>query len=127
MATVMAPKVLDATGKKFWREVTSKYDLRSDELRTLESACRQLDMVADVTGEWDSLGRPYTTTGSMGQLVEHPLLGTIDRAQKAFELYVKRLALPDEPAGAGAAGGAKANQQREAAQSRWAAAHGKSA
>lgn len=118
-----APKVLNALGKKFWREVTDKYTLRVDELRTLESACRALDMVDLVTQKWVSAGRPLTSTGSMGQLVEHPMLGSIDRAQKAFELYMKRLALPDEAADAGE----KPNQQRQAAQTRWAAAHGRSA
>lgn len=120
---VQAPRVLEAAGKRFWREVTSKYELRADELRTLESACRSLDMVAAVTDEWDRLGRPYMTTGSMGQDVEHPMIGTMDKAQKAFELYVKRLALPDEPEGAGV----KPNQARAAANTKWAAAHGKSA
>jgi hypothetical protein len=118
-----APKVLNTSGKKFWREVTDKYTLRVDELRTLESACRALDMVDLVTKDWTDAGQPLTSTGSMGQLVEHPMLGSIDRAQKAFELYMKRLALPDEAAGAGE----KPNQQRQAAQTRWAAAHGRSA
>lgn len=120
---IQSPKVLEATGKKFWREVTGKYQLRSDELRTLESACRALDLVAIVTAEWETLGRPFTSTGSMGQLVEHPLIGTMDKAQKAFELYVKRLNLPDE----GTAAADKPNQQRDAANTRWAAAHGRSA
>lgn len=122
MATT-PPRVLEATGRKFWRDVTSVYQLRTDELRTLESACRALDLIAQVTTEWETLGRPFTSTGSMGQLVEHPLLGTMDKAQKAYELYVKRLALPDADANAGS----KPNQQRGAAQTRWADAHGRSA
>lgn len=120
---VQAPKVLEAAGRRFWRDVTGTYELRADELRTLESACRSLDMVAAVTAEWDNLGRPYMTTGSMGQDVEHPMIGTMDKAQKAFELYVKRLALPDDAAPAGP----KPNQARAAANTKWAASHGKSA
>lgn len=122
MATT-PPRILKTAGRKFWREVTDKYDLRTDELRTLESACRSLDMVDLVTKQWTENGSPLTSTGSMGQLVEHPNIASIDKAQKAFELYVKRLALPDAKAGAGE----KPNQQRDAAQSRWAAAHGRSA
>lgn len=120
MATT-PPRVLEAAGRKFWREVTGTYQLRTDELRTLESACRALDLIAQVTAEWEQLGRPFTSTGSMGQLVEHPLLGTMDKAQKAYELYVKRLALPDVVDDAAN----KPNQQREAAQTRWGAAHGR--
>lgn len=115
------PKVLQAAGRKFWRDITGTYELRDDELRTLESACRALDMVSLVTEKWVAAGRPLTSTGSMGQLVEHPNLASMDRAQKSFELYVKRLALPDPETGA------KPNQQRDAANSRWAQAHGRSA
>lgn len=118
-----APRILKTSGRKFWRDVTSKYELRADELRTLESACRALDMVDLVTKEWTDIGSPLTSTGSMGQLVEHPNIASIDKAQKAFELYVKRLDLPDGAESAGE----KPNQQREAAQSRWQAAHGRSA
>jgi hypothetical protein len=123
MATTTPPRILKTAGRKFWRDVTAKWDLRADELRTLESACRSLDMVDLVTKEWTDNGSPLTSHGSMGQLVEHPNIASIDKAQKAFELYVKRLALPDEGTGAAEA----PNQQRDAAQTRWAAAHGRSA
>jgi hypothetical protein len=125
MATTTPPKVLEAAGRKFWRDVTAKYTLRADELRTLESACRQLDLLALVTEEWDNSGRPLTSTGSMGQLVEHPNLATMDRAQKSFEMFMKRLALPDQDEGAGEGPIGVPNQHRRAAQTKWAAAHGK--
>lgn len=121
MATTTPPRVLKTAGRKFWRDINSQYDLRADELRTLESACRALDMVDTLTKRWIDAGMPTMSTGSMGQQVEHPLLGSMDKFQKSFELYMKRLALPD------AVGGEKPNQQREAANTRWASAHGRSA
>lgn len=126
MATT-APKVLEVTGRKFWRDVTGKYTLRADELRLLENACRQLDILALVTKKWDDAGRPLTSTGSMGQLVEHPNLATMDRAQKSYLMFVKQLALPDEADEGDEKPAGGPNQHRSAAQSKWAAAHGKSA
>lgn len=115
------PAGLADAGEAFWSEISGKYALRADELRTLESACRALDMVADVRAAWEDEGRPYLTKGSMGQDVEHPMIGTMDKLQKSFEVFVKRLALPDDDAGE------QVSQQRAAAQSRWASAHGASA
>lgn len=109
-----APSTLSTAGKALWSEVTSKYTLRADELRTLEDACAASDMLAEFTKAWSDLGRPYMSKGSMGQEVEHPLIGSIDKQRKARQAFLKLLRLPDEP------GGERPNQQREAAQSRWA-------
>jgi hypothetical protein len=38
--------------------------------------------------------------GSMGQEVEHPLIGSIDKQRKARQSFLKQLKLPDEPGGA---------------------------
>jgi hypothetical protein len=124
MTVIETPKVLGPAGRKFWREVTRKYELRVDELRTLESACVALDLVAELDKEWTEDGRPKTSTGSMGQKVPHPLFTMILAARTKYEDFVKRLALPDDEAGEGEAG--KPNQHRSAAQTKWAAAHGRS-
>lgn len=116
------PAGLGDSGAAFWSEIAGKYTLRADEMRTLEAACRALDMISDVRAAWDAEGRPYMAKGSMGQAVEHPMIGTMDKLQKSFEVFVKRLALPDDDAG-----GEQVSQQRAAAQSRWASAHGASA
>lgn len=118
---VSAPRTLKTAGKKLWRDVTGKYQLRVDELRTLESACRAQDLVVEIERDWNDIGRPKMSTGSMGQQVEHPMFAMLIKAQNAFEAYAKRLNLPD------ADDVSKPNQQREAAQTRWAAAHGRSA
>jgi len=114
------PATLQDAGQTLWREVVEQYDLRSDELRTLEDACAASDMLAEFTAGWIEMGRPYMSKGSMGQEVEHPLIGSIDKQRKARQAFLRQLKLPDD-------GGEKPNQQRDAANTRWAAAHGKGA
>lgn len=109
------PATLADAGKALWSEVVAKYDLRADELRTLEDACAASDMLADFTKAWIEQGRPYITKGSMGQEVEHPLIGSIDKQRKARQAFLRQLKLPDE-ATPGAVG---TNPARAAAASRW--------
>lgn len=122
MSKPQPPATLSDAGTALWVEVTAKYDLRADELRTLEDACAASDMLAEFTRAWVEMGRPYMTKGSMGQDVEHPLIGSIDKQRKARQAFLRQLKLPDD-----AASGAEVNQHRSAAQSKWAAAHGSSA
>jgi hypothetical protein len=64
-----------------------------------------------------------TTKGSMGQLVIHPIIGEVRTQRMARNALWRQLKLPDLDAGEQPA--AETNQQRAAAQSRWASAHGK--
>lgn len=118
MTNEPAPESLDQHGVDLWNAVAAKYDLRPDELRTLEDACAATDMLAEFTRVWVDEGRPYISRGSMGQEVEHPLIGSIDKQRKARQAFIRQLKLPDDPSGV------KPNQQRDAANSRWAQAHG---
>lgn len=118
---VPAPESLDDAGRALWETITGKYALRADELVTLEDVCAATDLIAMLDKEWRALGRPVISTGSMGQEVEHPLIGSIDKQRKMRNLLWRQLKLPDD------AGAERPNQQRQAAQSRWAASHGRSA
>lgn len=118
MAKIDPPEHLGTAGTSLWVAIVDTYDLRADELRCLEDACAASDMLADFEQAWRELGRPYISRGSMGQEVEHPLIGSIDKHRKTRQMFLRQLKLPDEPRGE------KPNQQRSAAQSRWAAAHG---
>lgn len=120
MSKPKPPETLQDAGTALWLEVVKKYDLRSDELRTLEDACAASDMLAEFTRGWIELGRPYMSRGSMGQEVEHPLIGSIDKQRKARQAFLRQLKLPDES-------GVRPNQARDAANSRWSAEHGKGA
>lgn len=121
MSKPKAPETLRDAGKALWSAVVSTYDLRVDELAVLEAACKTADKVDMLDAEWVEMGRPYMTRGSMGQDVIHPLLAEQRAQNSALASLLKQLKLPDDPGE-----GAGANQQRSAAQSRW-AQHGKGA
>lgn len=120
MSKPAAPKGLAAAGAKLWRDVTGKYDLRADEFVVLEAACRASDRVVAMESERDG---QVTATGSMGQIVVHPLVAEIRAHEAQIAGLLAKLKLPDD-AGSGAGEQPRSTQARAAAQSRWAAAHG---
>lgn len=127
------PATLEADGVKVWKSIVSVYDLRPDELLTLEDICILSDDLAETKTRWVAAGKPAHTKGSMGQLTRHPDKVEIKANIAARNALWRQLKLPDLPVvGAGAdtgqeSGTAKPNQHRSAAQSKWAAAHGKGA
>jgi hypothetical protein len=114
-----APKGLGSHGRRFWKRVISTYQLRVDELILLESACKTIDRVQALDDAME--GQPLTTTGSMGQQREHPLLSEARQQRAYLNRTLAQLDLPDLDSAA------KPNQHRSAAQSRWATAHGQGA
>jgi hypothetical protein len=113
-STSKPPAGIGKAGAKVWRAITSKYELRADELVTLEDVCAATDMIDELEREWIEDGRPMTTSGSMGQKVIHPLIGELRAQRAARNALWRQLKLPDD---AGDAEGS--NQHRDAAQSRW--------
>lgn len=114
-----APKGLEAKGKRLWRETVSKYELRADELDTLEDICREADLIVRLEEQLD--GADLIVRGSQGQDVANPIISEVRQHRATKKSLWASLKLPDE------GGQAAGNQQREAAQSRWAAAYGKGA
>lgn len=117
-----APAGLERAGAKLWRDVASKYDLRVDEQRILEDACRLADVISLLESEAE--GAPVLVAGSHGGRIINPLIAEQKTHRSALSRLLKDLKLPDEPSGEGAG---EPNQQRTAANVRWMAAHGKSA
>lgn len=115
--TVPAPKSLSATGKKLWRDLTGSYEFRADELETLRAACGEADLIARIEAEL--VDAPLTVFGSTGQLVTHPLVQELRQHRTVMASLFRSLKLPDE------SGVSASNQQRAAAQSRWAQSRGK--
>lgn len=113
MAQVPAPKSLEAAGKALWGKITGAYELRPDELETLEDACRITDAIAAIERAWSDDGRPMTTRGSMGQLVMHPFVGELRVQRMARNALWRQLRLPDD------AGVVVPNQARDAAKASW--------
>lgn len=114
MSKPKPPTSLSDAGKALWSSVVAKYDLRVDELAVLEAACKTADMIATLDKEWDALGKPFLTRGSMGQDVIHPLIGERRAQQAAQAALFRQLKLPDD-----ATPGAATNPARAAANSRW--------
>ena len=114
MPVVKPPQSLGDAGKAVWSSITAKYAFRPDELITLVDYCGFADDIAEITAEWEVLGRPWTTKGSMGQLVDHPLPKRRDDLRMKRAALARQLKLPDETVGV------EANQNRDAANSSWA-------
>lgn len=109
--SIPPPKGLNLGGRRLWKQVVKAYKLRVDELVLLESACKTVDMIADLEAAMD--GQPLTSIGSMGQEREHPLLSEARMQRTYLNRTLAQLKLPDldQPAAA--------NPHRAAAQSRW--------
>ena len=112
------PAGLAAQGRKLWRDVVARYDLRADELQVLEQACR----VRDTLDRLDAalMDAPLTVPGSMGQLREHPLVSEARQQRAALARLLNQLALPDLEAGAPSRAQQRSAWGRDAARSRWA-------
>lgn len=119
MVAIPAPKGLKSAGRKVWKATVEAYELRQDELEVLRAVCAEADLIARMEDELAEA--PLTVKGSMGQLVPHPLVTELRQHRATMAALLRGMKLPDE-GGEGAS-----NQQREAANSRWAQAYGKGA
>ena len=111
------PKGLTAAGGSLWADVVDKYELRPDERRILEDACRERDMIARL--EASMAEAELLVKGSMGQVVINPLVSELRQHRATFASLMRQLKLPDEGEGSDQ-GGALSAKNRAAAQARWA-------
>lgn len=102
-----------------WREIVAKYDLRQDELRILEDACSEADLIDDLAAE--AKDAPKIVRGSQGQDVINPLISELRQHRSTLAQLLSKLKLPDDPGeGAGAqTESTRSTSARKAAQSRW--------
>ena len=114
MPTLQPPKILADAGKALWSEVTSKYELRADELAILQRACRTADLLDVMEAAWAADPR-MMVKGSQGQEVINPVLAEMRQYGAALNTLLKSLRLPDENDTAEA----RSTQARDAANSRW--------
>jgi hypothetical protein len=115
MAPLPTPNALGPAGEALWRSIadpTDAWDLRPDELAVLGRACRVADRIALLD---EQLGGDLTTTGSMGQEVEHPVLSALAKHDPLLQRLLAALKLPDLETGESST---SANA-RKAAQARW--------
>jgi hypothetical protein len=104
-----------------WREISdpARYELRSDELRILEDACREADLIDQL--EEALKGAPFMVSGSQGQDVINPLIPELRQHRATLTSMLLKLKLPDEEpdAGQAPAESPRSVAARTAAQSRW--------
>lgn len=115
-ATTRAPAGLEASGRRLWRGVADKYELRPDELLVLEHAARTADLIDDLAAGLQ--GAPLMQPGSMGQARPNPLLAEIRNQRQLLGTLLRQLGLPDEDEGR-AAGDRASVAARKAARARW--------
>lgn len=114
MNTPQPPEGLGEKALVIWTEISSGYDLRIDELRVLEDACREIDLIERLEDELR--GAELVVNGSMGQPVASPLVQELRQHRGVLARLLGWLKLPDEESPA--AGGRSASA-RQAAMARW--------
>ena len=91
------PNGASVRAQEAWYQALAQVDLETaGEWRLLESIAdviTQYDLVHD---RWAAEGCPVTSTGSMGQEVESPALGTMQKLRTQEAALWKALALPTE-------------------------------
>ena len=113
---VRRPPGLRARGARFWRTVTSAYELGVDELELLEEVCRLLDQLDALRAAVDADG--LIVEGSKHQPRVHPAVPQANATRATLRHLVGALGLPD-PDG-DQVPTATTVRARKAAQTRWA-------
>jgi hypothetical protein len=113
MTKPRTPALLAGNGRKFWRELTKKYDFRPDELRILQDCCAEIDLIDDLDAA--QRGAERIVKGSMGQQVINPLISELRQHRATLASLLGRLNLPDEATDSVP----RSVQARDAAHARW--------
>lgn len=112
------PQKLGPKARRIWRAITTTYQLRADELRVLEDACREVDLIERLE---DALrDAALVVHGSQGQPVANPLVQELRQHRGVLSRLLITLKLPDSEDGrAAAAAGERSSSARNAANARW--------
>lgn len=111
------PAKLAAKGRGLWRQIVDGYDLRPDEVRVLEDACREADLIERL--EEQLRGADLMVRGSQGQLVASPLVSELRQHRATLTQMLKALKLPDTDSQARQKAELDSQQARAAARARW--------
>jgi hypothetical protein len=114
MAAKTAPAGLKTAGGNLWNDIASSYELRADEMRVLEDAAREADLIA--TLDEGMSGASLLVRGSQGQEVINPLISELRQHRSTLASLLRQLKLPEEN---GAAAGERSTSARAAANARW--------
>ena len=105
-----AAKNLASEGRSLWRAIASQVaedglELDQRELKLLESACREQDMLARI--EAALVDAPLTVKGAQSQMVSHPLIGEARRSRAQIASLLKAIGLDDPSADSGRGRGSR--------------------
>lgn len=117
MEAVEAPQGLGERGARMWVDVSEAFELRVDELRVLEDACREIDLIDRMHCEQQDM--PLTAKGSMGQVVAAPLLQELRAHRALLARLLGALRLPDDEEAQQYEGRERSAKARTAALARW--------
>lgn len=112
MGSVRTPTGLDKRGRALWRSIAPKYDLRPDELRTLEDACKLADLIERMETKLEE-DDELVVPGSMKQPTAHPMITELRQYRSSLSKMLGSLKLPDADDG----------EKKSASESARAAAH----
>ena len=116
MAKLPPPAKLGAKARKVWTDITDTYTLRPDELRVLEDACREIDLIERLEKELNKPGVEMIVKGSMGQPVANPLMAEVRQHRQTVKALFAAIDLPDDDS---RLAGARSSAARQAANARW--------
>jgi hypothetical protein len=115
---VKPPPGLGTDGRQLHRAVTGNYELRVDEVKVLEIACREADLIEAMGAELVEAG--VTVRGRYaGSRVPNPLIAELRQHRRLYAQLLAQLGLPDEPAAQVDAAVERSTQARRAARARW--------
>ncbi len=109
------PQGLQADGTALWNEISEAYELRVDEQRILEHACRTVDELERL--QQALANNEVMVAGSTGQPRTSPLIAEIRGHRQLLSRLVQQLDLPDVEAPAQRS--ALSQRKAAAAHARW--------
>ena len=112
-----APKGLALEGRRLWRETLKEFTLGPAEMRLLEDACREVDLIETLQTELH--GADLVVKGSRHQPVANPLLQEIRQHRGVLRQLLGALRLPDEDDSDTWSGLSTSERGRRAALARW--------
>lgn len=89
-----APKGLGLEARRLWRGTLKDFDLGPAELRILEDACREVELIERLEAELQ--GADLVVIGSRHQPVVNPLIQEIRQHRGVLKQLLGALRLPDD-------------------------------
>jgi len=111
------PRGLKPPGRAFWKTTTESFDLRGDELVTLEQVCKLMDVASRLEDLVN--GADLVVGGSMGQPRISPALPELRATRVSIARLLGQLGFSDQSSQL--VGQAKSDRGRSLARLRWSA------